>query len=127
MIRVPQREGQRMRTSAIGLVIALALIPTAAFAQYGPPGGQSGPPPGEAGPPSGGPGGPPPGPSGGAAPPGAITREQFVQRRAEAAGRQFDEIDVNHLGYITRAQLRAWMGQRRGGAGPGPGGPPPQQ
>ena len=94
-----------MRASAIGFVIALALVPAAAFAQA-PPGGPGGPPPG--------------GP--GASPPGAISRDQFVQRRAEAAGRLFDQIDVNHTGYITKAQLRAWMAQHRRGAG----GPPPE-
>jgi hypothetical protein len=139
-----------MRASAIGLVVALAFVPTAAFAQAGPPGGPGGPPPeSQGGPPSGSQGGPPPeapggptpgapsgpppgAPSGpppggpGGAPRGAISRDQFVQQRAEAAGRLFDQIDVNHTGYITRAQLRAFMAQRRGGAR-GSGGPPPQQ
>lgn len=56
-----------------------------------------------------------------AAGPGAISRDQFVQQRADAAGRLFDQIDTNHTGYITRAQLRAYLRGRRGG------GPPPQQ
>jgi hypothetical protein len=103
-----------MRVSAIALVTVLALVPGAAFAQAGPPGGPA----------PASPGGPPPA---AAPPPGAISREQFVERRAEAAGRLFDEIDVNHTGYITRAQLRAWAAQRRGAAAAGPGGPPPQQ
>jgi hypothetical protein len=116
-----------MRASAIGLIVALALAPAAAFAQAGPPGGPGGPPPeSSGGPPPGTPSGPPGGP-GASPPPGAISRDQFVQQRAEAAGRLFDQIDVNHTGYITRAQLRAFMGQRRGGAGRGAGGPPPQQ
>jgi hypothetical protein len=127
MIAAPEREGQVMRTSAIGLVIALVLIPVAAFAQAGPPGGPGGPPPPQdqgAPPPPGAQGGPPPpGAQGAPPPPGAISREQFVQQRAAAAGRLFDQIDTNHLGYITRAQLRAWMAERRGG----PPGRPPQQ
>jgi hypothetical protein len=105
-----------MRGSAIGLVVALLLTPAAAFAQAGPPGG---PPPGEPSgpPPSGEPGGPPPG---GPPPAGAISRDQFVQQRATAAGRLFDRIDVNHTGFITRAQLRAYMAQHRRGAGGAP-------
>jgi hypothetical protein len=109
MIAAPEREGQVMRTSAIGLVIALVLIPAAAFAQAGPPGGPGGPPPPQD---QGAP--PPPGAQGAPPPPGAISREQFIQQRAAAAGRLFDQIDTNHLGYITRAQLRAWMAERRG-------------
>jgi hypothetical protein len=110
MITAAQQGGPDMRAPALALVIALGLVPAAAFAQAGPPGG---PPPGtpEAAPP-GGPGGPPP-------PPGAITREQFIARAEAAAARRFDEIDTNHFGYITRAQLRAFnAAQRRG--------PPPQ-
>jgi hypothetical protein len=115
-----------MRAAAIGLVIVLALAPGVAFAQAPPPGEQGAPPMpgGPGGPPPGGPGeappsapsGPPPG-----APPGAITRDQFVDQRAQAAGRLFDEIDRAHKGYITRAQLRSYIRAHRGG------GPPPQQ
>ena len=46
-----------------------------------------------------------------------ITREQFVQHAAEAAGRRFEAIDVNRTGTITRAQLRAWRQAHRGQAG----------
>jgi hypothetical protein len=105
-----------MQASTIGFVIALVLAPAAALAQAGPPGGPAGPPPESSG-------GPPPEGPGASRPPGAIGRDQFVQQRAEAAGRLFDRIDVNHTGYITRAQLRAFLAQRRGGAA-GPGGPP---
>jgi hypothetical protein len=85
-----------LRAAAIVLVSTFMLAPAPVFAQA----------------PSG-PGGPPP--------PGAITRQQFVEQRAEAAGRLFDEIDTGHQGYITRAQLRAFMAQRRaGGAAPPP-------
>jgi hypothetical protein len=112
-----------MRAAAIAFVIALALAPSLAFAQAAgpPPGDQGAPPPG--GPPPGEQGMPPPG-GGVAVPPGAISRDQFIQQRAEAAGRLFDQIDTNHMGYITRAQLRAYSRARRAG---GPGGPPPQQ
>jgi hypothetical protein len=91
-----------MRAAAIGLVIALLLVPSVAFAQAAPPGGT-----------------PPP--------PGAISRDQFIQQRAEAAGRLFDQIDANHTGYVTRAQLRAFLRARRGGGPPAPAGPPSQQ
>ena len=101
-----------MRTAAIAFVIALALAPSAALAQAGPPGGPGGPPPGQ-------PGGPPPGAP---PPPGAMSRDQFIQQRAAAAGRLFDRIDTNHTGYITKAQLRSFARGRRGG-GPPPGEP----
>jgi hypothetical protein len=52
------------------------------------------------------------------APPGAMTREQFVQRAADMAGRRFDEIDTSHAGVITRDQLRAWRQAHAGRATP---------
>ncbi len=102
-----------MRAPAISLVLALALVPGLALAQAGPPpSGPGAPPPGASGP-------PPP-------PPGAITRDQYIERAQEAAGRRFDDIDTSHVGYITRAQMRAWSQRRRGGAAPA-GGPPTSQ
>jgi hypothetical protein len=99
-----------MRAPAIGLVIALTLAPSLAFAQAASPGG------------------PPPGGAGASPAPGAISRDQFIQQRAAAAGRLFDQIDTNHTGYITGAQFRAFMRARRGaGPQPGPAGQPPQQ
>jgi hypothetical protein len=103
-----------MPTAAICFVIALALAPSLAFAQAASPAGA---PPSETG-------GPPPGGPKASPPPGAISRDQFIQRRAEAAGRLFDQIDTNHTGYITGAQLRAFMLAHR--PAPAPGGPPPQ-
>jgi hypothetical protein len=51
-----------------------------------------------------------------------MSRDQFIQQRAAAAGRLFDRIDTNHTGYITKAQLRAFARGRRGGGAP-PGEP----
>jgi hypothetical protein len=110
-----------MRAAAIGFAVALALVPGSVFAQAGPPSDTGGPPPSAA--------------AGGPRPPGAISRDEYIareqQRAAQRAGARFDEIDVNHTGYITRAQIRAFTAARRGGAPggppPGPGGPPPQQ
>ena len=50
-----------------------------------------------------------------------ITRDQYVQRAADMAGRRFDEIDASHTGAISRDQLRAWRQAHgaRGGAAPG--------
>lgn len=39
---------------------------------------------------------------------GAISRDQFIQRATNRAGQVFDSVDVNHTGYITQDQLRAW-------------------
>jgi hypothetical protein len=111
-----------MRVIAIGLVFGLVFAPCWAFAQTAPP-GQAGPPPGEAGPPPGASSTPPP--AAPTPPPGAITRDRFVQNRAEAAGRLFDQIDTSHAGYITRAQLRTWMAQHH--RRPAAGGPPADQ
>jgi hypothetical protein len=121
-----------MRRHLIALAMLSALLPAAALAQNGPPPGEeSGPPPGAtAAPPPGATTAPPPGATT-APPPGAISREEYIQRAeqraARLAGERFDQIDVSHSGYITHAEIRAWMAQRRGGAANGPGGPPPQQ
>ena len=45
----------------------------------------------------------------------SITREQFVQRGAEMAGRRFDAIDTTHSGTITRAQWQAYRAAHGGG------------
>jgi hypothetical protein len=115
-----------MRRFLTGFAMVLALASAAAFAQNGPPpGSPGGPPPGEeSGPPPGSPGGPPPEATGAPPPRGAISREEYVQRAARLAGERFDRIDVNHTGYVTRAQIRAFMAQHRAG---GPGGPPSAQ
>ena len=39
---------------------------------------------------------------------GPITRDAYVKRAADAAGKRFDAIDVEHKGVLTRAQIRAW-------------------
>ena len=102
-----------------------------------PPQGYAGPPPAYGGAPQGyaapppAYGGPPQGYGG--APPGWITRDQFIQRamqRAAAANRDpqraaqnagavFDQIDVNHTGVVTQAQLRAWRQAHAHPAGAG--------
>jgi hypothetical protein len=43
-----------------------------------------------------------------------ITREEFVQRAAQMAGRRFDMIDTAHTGTVTMAQLRAWREAHQG-------------
>jgi hypothetical protein len=121
---VGNERGPRMRAAAIAFVFALALAPSLAFAQATPPAGPGGPPPGDQGAaPPGGPAGPAPSGPGGlpaGAPSGAISRDQFIELRAQAAGRLFDEIDTDHKGYITREQMRAYIRARRGGAGAPP-------
>ncbi len=47
----------------------------------------------------------------------SITRAQFVQRAAEAAGRRFDAMDTTHAGVLTRAQMRAWRQAHHGRGG----------
>jgi len=44
------------------------------------------------------------------APPGArgLTRDAFVQRATEAAGKRFDQIDTNHDGVLSQEEQRAW-------------------
>ncbi len=87
---------------AILAVLTLAALPLAATAQPAPPVQAT---PGQA-------------PAGAGR---AITRDQFVQRAAEMAGRRFDQIDTNHTGTITRSQLHAFRQAHRGGAGLGGG------
>ncbi len=80
----------------------------------------------------------PQGYGGAPAPAGWITRDQYIQRAmqraaainrdpqraAQRAGAVFDQIDVNHSGVITQAQLRAW---RQARAHPGGAQPPPYE
>jgi hypothetical protein len=113
-----------------------------------PPAGYAGPPPASYGaPPPAGYDGPPPAGYGGApgsygsAPGGqggTVTRTQFIQRvmrrataanrdpqlAAQRAGAVFDQIDVNHAGVVSRAQIDAWRQAhpRPAGAGQPPAG-----
>jgi len=50
------------------------------------------------------------------APPGArgLTRDAFVQRATEAAGKRFDQIDTNHDGVLSQEERRAWQSNHRG-------------
>jgi hypothetical protein len=40
--------------------------------------------------------------------PRGMTRDQFIQRVTENAGRHFDEMDANHDGVLEPSELRAW-------------------
>jgi hypothetical protein len=46
---------------------------------------------------------------------GGITREQYMQRAQERAGRRaaarFDQMDTNHDGVLDRAEMRAWRAE----------------
>jgi hypothetical protein len=94
---------------------ALATLAVAAFAYSAAAWGQS-PPVGSATPAS-----PPPAAAGGApaaapdtanAPPGSITRDQYIQdaqqRAARAAATRFDEMDTNHDGIVTPDEMKAY-------------------
>ena len=71
------------------VILALALLPLPAFAQTSAPHAAEG---------------------------DSITRAQYVQRAAEAAGRRFDRMDTAHAGTLTREQIRAWR-HTHGGRG----------
>ena len=86
---------------------------------FGAPAAPPAPPPGEpAGAPSTGPGRP--GDAG-------LTRDQYIQRAQERAGRaaatRFDQMDINHDGVLTRDEIRAYRSQHPRGRG-GRGGAP---
>jgi hypothetical protein len=79
-----------------------------------------------------------PSPAYGGAPAGWITRDQYIQRAmqrataanrdpqraAQRAGAVFDQIDVNHTGVVTQAQIQAW--RQAHARPPGAGQPQPQ-
>ena len=44
---------------------------------------------------------------------GPITRDAYVRRAADAAGKRFDAMDVNHKGVLTRAEIKAWHQGRK--------------
>jgi hypothetical protein len=39
---------------------------------------------------------------------GDITRDQYVERAKDNAGRRFDRMDADHDGVLTEAERRAW-------------------
>jgi hypothetical protein len=47
--------------------------------------------------------------------PGAVTREQYIQRAqeraAQRAGARFDQMDADHDGVLDRAERRTWRSQ----------------
>ncbi|MBV9861266.1 MAG: hypothetical protein JO267_03870 [Alphaproteobacteria bacterium] len=90
-----------MRASAIPLLLSACLIlPVAGIAQTLRPGT---PPPAPA---------PAPAAPGTATPGGGITRDEYIQRAQERAGRaagtRFDEMDANHDGVLTPDEIRAY-------------------
>lgn len=102
-----------MRSTAIGLIIALSLAPGAVLAQGTPPSESASPP--SAGAPT------PAAPL----PRGAISRDQFIQNAEQRAGQRaatlFDQMDTDHDGILTREERRAWRAQH-----PRPAQPQPQ-
>jgi hypothetical protein len=88
-----------MRSTLIGALIGLFLLPAAGFAQSAPQtaalDSAAAPPPATA-----------PATSGG------LTRDQFIQRAKDRAGQRaaarFDQMDANHDGVLDRAEMGAW-------------------
>jgi len=121
------------------LVLALALVSGAAWAQPMPP---------DAGPPPGGP--PPPGMQGGPPPPGMAGPPQHMKMadhfaaanvthdgrltldQAQASGwkmvvRHFQDIDRDHKGYVTLQDVREFHKEVHAAKAAQQGGPPPGQ
>jgi len=88
----------RARVLALGFVLSLAApaMSPGAFAQS-----PTAAPPPSATPPM--------------APAGGLTKDEFVKRAQERAGRRaaevFDQMDTNHDGVLTREEFRAWRAQ----------------
>jgi hypothetical protein len=83
-----------MRSILIPVLFAASLLPAAAFAQTGPQTAAA---------------------DAATAAGSGITREQYMQRAQERAGRRagarFDQMDANHDGVLDRAEMRAWRSQ----------------
>ena len=103
-----------MRSTVIAL-FALSLLPATAFAQTDQQ---------AAAPPAATAASPTPARSGG------LTREQYIQRAQERAGRraaaQFDAMDFDHDGVLEPAEIRAWRSQHPRGAAARSDQPPSQ-
>jgi len=44
---------------------------------------------------------------------GTITRDAYVRRASDAAGKRFDAMDVTHKGTLSRAEIKAWRQAHR--------------
>ena len=55
---------------------------------------------------------------------GRLTRDQAQQARWMNVARHFDDIDLDHKGYVTLQDLREWSRARRAARQQGQGGPP---
>ena len=95
-----------MRSTAILALFTLALLPATALAQAGqqaatqPSSTAASPAPSR---------------------PGALTREQYIQRAEERAAKraaaQFDRMDADHNGVVDPAERKAWRSQHPRAAG----------
>jgi hypothetical protein len=109
----------KMRSTIIGALFGLSLLPAAALAQTGPQTAavESTAPAAAT-------------PSAGAPLSGSITREQYLQRAqqraAQRAAAHFDEMDANHDGVLDRGEIRAWRSQHPRRTAPQPAQPPAQ-
>jgi hypothetical protein len=104
-----------MRSIVIAALAAVFLLPVAAFAQAVPQtaAAVAGALPSTAAESSGG-----------------ITREEYIRRAEERAGRraagQFDGMDTNHDGFLDPAEMRVWRSQHSRQAQPQSDQPRPQ-
>ena len=101
---------------SISAFLALSLLPLPALAQAGPQTAAAVESSASASPPA-------------SSVPG-ITREQFIHRAEERAGRraagQFDGMDTNHDGVLDAAEMHAWRSQHARRVQPQPDQPRPQ-
>jgi len=90
-----------MRPASLTLAAALAavLISSAALAQTSPPAGS-----------------PPAATSAAGGAPG-MTRDEYVRRATERAGKHFDRMDTNHNGILEQSEIDAWKAAHPGRKG----------
>ena len=98
--RTINRKSSIMRSTIISAFVALSLLPATALAQGSPQTAavESSPAASPASSTAGG-----------------ITREQYMHRAQDRAGRRaaarFDQMDTNHDGVLDRAEIRAWRSE----------------
>jgi hypothetical protein len=89
-----------MRSTIISALLALSLLPATALAQGNPQTAAAESSPSAS---------PTPSATGG------ITREQYMHRAQDRAGRRaaarFDQMDTDHDGVLDRAEIRAWRSE----------------